>query len=314
MDATYTSKSSGRWAAAWQQLSRAPGPLLWTGLGLLLLALPTALLMQWDPRSFNGVSVWMKPWKFQVSIGTYLLTLALFMAWLPAERQRGRAGTTLVWMAVSCGIFEVAYISWQGAWGMASHFNVGTPGYAFMYSLMGVGAVLLTTASLILAVLIARCPDYRASAPLKLAIVLGLLLTWLLGTGFGAYLSAQPTGHWVGGVASDAAGLPVVGWSRSGGDLRVAHFFGIHAMHFIPAFAAGLLALGMRHKAAIFLTCGFAVSLCILTVFTFVQARAGLPLVGDRMNAGLISFASLEDPERDPCVAQLVASCMLVES
>ncbi len=93
-------------------------------------------------------------------------------------------------------------------------------------------------------------------------------------------MSAQPTGHWVGGVASDAAGLPVVGWSRSGGDLRVVHFLGIHAMHFIPAFAADLLALGMRHKAARSWAYAFAVSLCILTVVSFVQARAGLPLVG----------------------------------
>ena len=101
---------------------------------------------------------------------------------------------------------------------------------------MGLGAVTLSSTALVLGLLVARSTGYALAGALKLSIVLGLVLTFLLGTGFGAYISAQLNGHWVGGSLSDAGGLPLVKWSRDGGDLRVAHFFGIHAMHFIPAF------------------------------------------------------------------------------
>ena len=259
---------------------QAGSPALYVvGMAMLLMAAMTLILAWLDPRVFQGVSTWAKPLKFQLSTGVYLLTLAWFMAWLPDDKRRTRLGRYVVWSAVGAGIFEVAYITWQGAFGMASHYNRTSTFYASMYTLMGLGAVILTTASLALAVLIARSPAYALPRAIKHAVVLGLVLTFVLGTGFGAYLGAQRAGHWVGGPLTDAGGLPLFNWSRSGGDLRVAHFFGIHAMHFVPAVAALAAAArlpGAKHIASAWL---LAAAFSALTVWTFVQAARGQPFL-----------------------------------
>lgn len=249
------------------------------GMAMLLMAAMTLVLSWLDPRVFQGVSTWAKPLKFQLSTGMYLLTLALFISWLPEYRRQTRLGRYVMWSAAGAGVFEVAYITWQGAFGLASHYNQTSTFYAAMYTLMGVGAVILTSASLALAVLIARSPAYALPAALKHTVVLGLALTFVLGTGFGSYLGAQRAGHWVGGALTDAGGMAVFNWSRSGGDLRVAHFFGIHAMHFVPAIAALAAAArfpGAKHIASAWL---LAASFSGLTVWTFVQAAQGKPFL-----------------------------------
>jgi hypothetical protein len=259
---------------------QAGSPALFAvGMAMLLVAAMTLALALLDARLFQGVSTWAKPLKFQLSTGLYLLTLALFMAWLPAGKKQTWLARYVVWSAIGAGIFEVAYITWQGAFGLASHYNQTSAFYSAMYTMMGVGAVILTTASLALAIVIARSPAYALPRALKHAVVLGLLLTFVLGTGFGSYLGAQRTGHWVGGALTDAGGLPLFNWSRTGGDLRVAHFFGIHAMHFVPAIAA--LAASVRlpwakYVAGVWL---LAVGFSVLTVWTFVQAARGQPFL-----------------------------------
>lgn len=268
--------SLSHWAA---RLRHTSPPLFWVGLAMLAVSLLTLALMLVDARQFQGVSVWSKPWKFQVSTGTYLLTLALFMAWLPRAALQTRLARYVVWVAVLSGIFEVAYVALQGGLGQASHFNLASRFHAWMYTLMGVGAVLLTSASLVLSILIARTQAYALHSALKLAIVLGLFISFVLGTGFGGYMSAQSGGHWVGGAATDAGGLPVFNWSRSGGDLRVAHFFGIHAMHFIPAFGAVLAMASARQSVARPAVWGFAALFTALCTWTFVQATRGQPFL-----------------------------------
>jgi hypothetical protein len=258
-------------------LRQSSPPLFWVGLVMLMASVLTLLLTHFDVREFQGVSVWLKPWKFQLSTGAYLLTLGLFMVWLPAQARNTWPAKYVAWIAVVSSIFEVAYISWQAVLGEASHFNTSTPLHAAMYTLMGVGAVLLTSAAGVLGVYIGRAKEYRLPYPLKLAIVLGLISTFVLGTGFGGYLGGSSTGHWVGGALTDAGGLPLVQWSRTGGDLRVAHFFGIHAMHFIPAFAGLLAILQIPPLWATRSVWGFSALFAGGTVWTFVQALNGHP-------------------------------------
>ena len=264
-------------AAAWITQARLRLPWLWwTGWAALAASLPLLVLAQVDPRSFQGVSVWVKPWKFHVSVGLHLLTLALIAAPLTEIAARRPALARLSAVAVACGVLELAYITWRASRGEASHFNVADPFAGLMYGLMGLGAVLLTGCAGLLGWWLARAPAYPTGPVLRRGLVLGLFLGWLLGTVSGAYVSAQ-TGHGVGGSPGDAHGLALVGWSRDGGDLRVAHFFGLHAMHVIPA-VAWLMSRWQAPQRAMPLLHGFCAAYAAFVLFTFVQAVQGRPL------------------------------------
>jgi len=85
-------------------------------------------------------------------------------------------------------------------------------------------------------------------------------------------------GHFVGTPADWDTGLPLMGWSRSVGDLRVAHFLATHALHGIPL--AGLIAVltlpdATARRAVLLASAGYAA----LVVATFVQALAGQPFL-----------------------------------
>ena len=103
--------------------------------------------------------------------------------------------------------------------------------------------------------------------------MLGLVLTFLLGGGLGGYMSAQP-GHAVG---PEGGHVPLFGWNRNGGDLRNAHFLGIHAEQALPIIAA-LVAGGTTRIRWAVLIGGTALYVAV-TLAIFAQAVAGRPLL-----------------------------------
>ena len=81
----------------------------------------------------------------------------------------------------------------------------------------------------------------------------------------------------MGGTPDDALGLPIMGWSRDGGDLRVPHFFALHAMHFVPAF--GLLSIWLFGRERRWPVVVFAGLYTGAVIFVFLQALAGRPFL-----------------------------------
>jgi hypothetical protein len=67
-------------------------------------------------------------------------------------------------------------------------------------------------------------------------------------------------------------------WSRDGGDLRVAHFFGMHAMQVLPLMAA-LLPARAPHRVAVVVVMAAACLYTALCVYAFVQALNGVPFI-----------------------------------
>ncbi|MBC7986508.1 MAG: hypothetical protein H7X93_07540 [Sphingomonadaceae bacterium] len=234
----------------------------------------TATLMALDARLIGDVSVWLKPTKFFLSIAVFAGTMAWFFGAVRPERRASRLMRATVVMLIATASFELAWISWQGAHGQASHFNFDTPLTQIMYSLMGVAAVLLVGTTLPMAWEIARRPIAGIDPGYRLAVVLGLVLTFALGGSLGGYISANG-GATVGAHASD---IPLFSWNRIGGDLRIAHFLGIHAQQAMPALAGLLIMARVRMRAAILVVA--ATGYAALTLLLWRQAAAGIPLIG----------------------------------
>lgn len=258
------------------ELVRRNALLAIAGLVFMAASAPVYALQEIDPRTLAGVSVWIKPAKFLLSTGLYMATLAWFYVYAGPGFSRTAAGRWTTATALLGSAFEVGYIAFQASRGEPSHFNISDPLHIALYAAMGVVALILTSAALVLGVAIAR-RDVGLEPSYRWSVVLGLLLTFVLGAGLGGYMSAQ-SGHVVGAAQDDSAGLWLFGWSRTAGDLRVPHFFGVHAMHVLPL--AGLAAARLRPAL---LRTPAAVLAAVLyagfTVWTFQQAVAARPFL-----------------------------------
>ncbi len=245
---------------------------------LLAAMIPAAMALLIDDRTLRDVNVWVKPLKFMASGALIALTTSWLARHLPARVRAGRSYTALVWTLIGTTTFEVGYITLQAALGQGSHYNVADTFHVVMFSLMGVAAVLLTATQPWLAWLIWRHGSIAGLPRAYVhAVLLGLVLTFALGASAGAMLgNLQPAG---------GPGLPVLGWSRVGGDLRVAHFLGIHAEQILPL--AGLLLSFWAGRipgrpvyalGGVWLLALALVAVWLLTVTQALQGRPFLPL------------------------------------
>lgn len=206
------------------------------GISIVLMAAGMVLcvaLMPFDARLVNGVSTWDKPAKFLLSLGVQFATVSWALARLPPEQRQAKASTFAVWAMVIAAWAELAYIIFRAARGEASHFNDSTLFAQVAFGLMGVGALTLTVSAGLIGWRVWRA---RGSNLMRMAAGLGLMLGMALGTVAGVVMSVHGS-HWVGGSVNDATGIGFFAWSTTGGDLRVAHFIGLHTAQLLPVVA-----------------------------------------------------------------------------
>lgn len=243
---------------------------------LILALMPLYAAMALDLREFHGESPWLKPVKFHFALSIYAITLAFFARYMPATTRTSRSWRWFTASVVFAILAECAWLSAAAMQNTASHFNTDIPFFTMIYSVMGGFAVLLTSASLVMGISIWRNPATGLNPPVKLSIALGLILTFLLTVITAGYLSSAG-GHFVGTPVTGAT-LPILGWSREVGDLRVAHFLSTHALHGLPLW--GLAAARMGDvRGALTLVWAGAAGYALLVAAVFLQALQGLPLI-----------------------------------
>jgi hypothetical protein len=224
-------------------------PLTAVGILMLLVAGASLVGMLVDPRIITGVPAWLKPFKFAISTAIYSLTLAWIFGWVSGwPRLRRVVG----WTTAIVFVLEVAIIDMQAWRGTTSHFNVSTTLNIVLFAVMGTAIMIQTLVSMALAVALwrQRFDDRALGWALRLGMtltIIGALTGPLMTRPTSAQLADARAGapmtiagaHTVGGP-DGGPGVPLTGWSREHGDLRIPHFIGLHAIQALALIAVGL--------------------------------------------------------------------------
>ena len=233
-------------AALFGRLWRTSPPLLAVAVLMIVVAGASLIGLLVDPRTITGAPAWLKPAKFAASITIYTLTLAWIFTFIPDWTKTRRI---VGWTTAVTLIVEIAIICLQAYRGTTSHFNVGSPLDGVLFAVMGV-AILVQTLSVV-AVAVALWREPLAHQALGWALRLGVTLTIVGGFTGGLMTRMTPeqreaaqtgarlsvVGAHTVGAPDGGPGLPGTGWSSEHGDVRVAHFVGLHAMQVLPIFA-----------------------------------------------------------------------------
>ncbi|WP_218159960.1 hypothetical protein [Lentzea albida] len=218
--------------------------------GLAVFSL-VALLV--DDRLLMGQPVWTKPLKFALSTLLYSVSVSWVLSRVTRFRRVADAAATVF---VVSFLVELAWITWSAARGRMSHFGVATPLESVLYQVAGlIGVVVWIMSAIVCVALMLSATENRAQVWSMRA---GMLIA-LAGMAVGA-LMTSPTPEQVAGpsdlrgahsvgVADGGAALPLLGWSTEGGDLRIPHFIGMHALQVLPLVLAALRLAGRRLPA-----------------------------------------------------------------
>ncbi|WP_440902694.1 hypothetical protein [Actinosynnema sp.] len=228
-----------------------------------------------DDRIVTDSPLWFKPLKFALSLALYSVSLAWALSLTTRLRRFTRWAGTL---AAAGGTVEMAIIVGQAARGRRSHFNTATELDSTLYAVMGatITAVWVVHALVVLALLFSRFEDRTTAVALRFGM--GVALAGMA-VGFLMTSPAEGQDPALGLVGAHTVGapdggphLPLTGWSTTGGDLRVSHFIGMHALQALPLAMALLPRLASPRLAR-----DLGLAWAGLTALTLWQALRGQP-------------------------------------
>jgi hypothetical protein len=238
--------------------------LFYFGLLCVIISIVCLVLTKTISTEVQGVNAWFKPFKFLVSIGLFSWTMAWYCHYLSDFNVK-----PFNWIVITLFGFELIYIIFQASKGQLSHFNISTPTYSLLYSLMGLAVALITLYTAYIGLLFfiqtfPNLPNYYVWS-----IRLGILIFVIFS--FEGGLMGSRMNHSVGAI-NDNSNWFIVGWSKTVGDLRVSHFIGMHALQILP-----LLSFYVFKNTKI--TIIISIFYGLLATSTLVQALNGKPLI-----------------------------------
>ncbi|MEO1435074.1 MAG: hypothetical protein AAFV80_06015 [Bacteroidota bacterium] len=240
-------------------------PLFWFGLICLIGAVLCGILIRLTDTQVLGINAWIKPMKFFLSTTIFCWSMAWYLDYLQMPLQANAFG----WTMIVCLGLEILYIVVQASKGELSHFNMSTSFTSMMWSFMALAATIIASYTAYIGILFFQQDFPELPAHYLWAIRLGIILFVIFA--FQGFAMGARNAHTVGAL-DGGAGLPIVNWSMRDGDLRVAHFIGMHALQVIPILSYYVLR-NLR------LTVLLAVLYGALALFTWIQALQGRPFL-----------------------------------
>lgn len=245
--------------------------LFWLGTIHFILFLLLLLYLQFNNVIVLGLNSVVKPLKFALSIWIYSWTMAIIMSFFENQKKV----KSYSWAAVICMSFEQIAITFQALRGEQSHFNKGNTFGIIVYELMGIFILTITLWTAYMAYIFIKQKTHSLSNQIVLSIRIGLVY-FVIFSLFGCYIGGK-TGHSVGGL-DGGNGLWFLNWNTLFGDLRVAHFFGIHSLQIIPMF--GLLVSKFSNTSSATKSVWFFSTIYFLyVIFVMIQAINGIPFI-----------------------------------
>jgi hypothetical protein len=191
-----------------------------------------------DHRQINGELAWIKPFKFSVSIASYGASLLVLQHFLTSGKRFFHLTTVA---ALAGAILELLAIITQVFRGTTSHFNASTPIDAALWFMVKISIMPVSLAVIVLFVLLMRQRGLPRIIGLSLRLgtfltIVGLIpaVIMILPEPAQQFITAiEVNGHTIG-FTTGGPGLPFLGWSTIAGDLRAAHFVGLHALQVVP--------------------------------------------------------------------------------
>jgi hypothetical protein len=237
--------------------------LFYYGIVCFAFAIFFLVLTKFTNTQVYNVSAWYKPFKFAFSTFLFAWAMAWYCFYLPSFNIK-----LFNWCVIILLGFEIVYIAIQAGRGQLSHYNLSTPFYAALYSMMALAATLVTIYTAYVGILFFKydfpaLPNYYVWA-----IRLGILIFVVFS--FEGFVMGSKLTHTIGG-ADGGEGIPLLNWSIKFGDPRVAHFIGMHALQVLP-----ILSFYLFKNTKV--TIVFAALYLLLALFTLVQALQGNPL------------------------------------
>lgn len=247
------------------ELYRRNVSLLCLGIYTFMLAFFCLGLMMFTHNQILGVNTWNKPFNFLLSTGITSWSLGWIMHYMHSKR--GKSVLTALFAFTLLASSSIVLV--QSYRGVPSHFNTTDEFSKSLNILLIAIDVVFSATALMLTISFFRQKKMPISQHYSSGVRFGLLIFWFF-TGLGGYMYCIKK-HTIG-ADDGGAGIPLISWSISHGDLRVAHFLGVHALQVIPFVSYYFL----EKKRQVI---RFSLLYVILIITLFILALMGIPLI-----------------------------------